>query len=377
LAGERMRLLRGLEIVIKGGQIRRVDSSTYLVKSQSGSGWYRVKWSKKKWICNCPDYRKREYECKHINAVTFLLRLPHILTMNLNPEQFACPRCGADFNNVVRTGVQRNKSGLVQRYRCKVCGYRFNDREGFEKLKNNPTLILIAIDLYLKGLSTRQIAHHLSMIYGSDASHVTVYRWVIKYLDILRKVERRLIEKLELGRRWHIDETMVKIHGRLAYVWNVLDYKTRYLIASYVSYRRNTETVERILKTVLSRVKINPRKILTDKLISYKKALERLKDTMNNDVKHISGKRFSDKINNNIVERLNRTVKKRIKNAEKFESKRSAGIIVEGLKAYYNLIRPHLGLDGKTPVEKAGSKSNSQNKLLCLLQKRSLNPKIH
>jgi len=365
-----MRLLRGLEIVIKGGQIRRIDSSTFLVKSQSHNGWYKVRWNGKKWICNCPDYKRKKCECKHINAVAFLLRLPHILTINLNPEQFTCPRCGADFDHIVRTGVQRNKSGLVQRYRCKVCGYRFNDREGFEKLKNNPTLILIAVDLFLKGLSSRQIAHHLLMIYGSEVSHVTVYRWVIRYLDALRKVERRLMKELKIGRRWHADETTVKIRGRLAYVWNVLDYRTRYLLASYVSYRRDAKTVEKVLKTVLKNVKANLAELLTDKLASYRKALESLKAKEICKVRHISGKKFDDTINNNVIERMNKTIKRRVKEAEKFSRKQTAEIILEGLRAYYNLIRPHLGLNGKTPAEKSGIKIESQNKLLYLLKMR-------
>jgi len=368
-----MRLLRGLEIVAKGGQIRRIDSSTFLVKSQSGNGWYTVKWTGKKWTCNCPDYRKKKYDCKHINAVAFLLRLPHILTINLNPEAFTCPRCGADFDHIIRAGVQKNKSGLVQRYKCKVCGCRFNDRDGFEKLRNNPTLILIAIDLYLKGLSTRQIAHHLSMIYGSDTSHVTVYRWIVKYLDILRKVEKELIKGLKLGRSWHADETTIRIRGRLAYIWNVLDYKTRYLLASYVSYRRDAETAKNILKTVLNSVKTRPDKILTDKLASYKKALEELKTVENNGLNHISGKKFTDEVNNNVIERLNKTIKKRVKSAEKFEKEGNARLVIEGLKAYYNLIRPHLGLNGKAPAEKAGCKFKSRNRLLYLLKKSSKN----
>ena len=263
-----------------------------------------------------------------------MLRLPHILTINLNPEQFTCPRCGADFEHIVRTGVQRNKSGLVQRYKCKVCGYRFNDREGFEKLKNNPTLILIAIDLYLKGLSTREIAHHLSMIYSSEISHVTVYRWIIKYLDILRK--------------------------------------TRYLLASHISYRRDAKTTEKVLRSILNNVEIDPNVLLTDKLASYKKAVKELKENNNSSLKHISGKKFTDNVNNNVIERLNKTIKKRVRNAEKFDKKRNARIIVEGFKAYYNLIRPHLTLNNRAPAEKAKIKFDSNNRLIELIRKGNL-----
>jgi hypothetical protein len=42
MAGARMRQLRGMEIVTRGGQVKSIPESRYLVRSQNGPGWYRV-----------------------------------------------------------------------------------------------------------------------------------------------------------------------------------------------------------------------------------------------------------------------------------------------------------------------------------------------
>ncbi|MFH0849156.1 MAG: SWIM zinc finger family protein, partial [archaeon] len=65
------RELRGLEILGKGNQIRRLDSDTYRVFSQSGSGSYLVARQGSDWTCQCPDHQFRQIICKHIFAVYF------------------------------------------------------------------------------------------------------------------------------------------------------------------------------------------------------------------------------------------------------------------------------------------------------------------
>ncbi len=87
MADARMRMLRGLEIVAKGGQISRVNNMNnklFLVKSQSTDIRYKVEWVANKWSCNCPDYTKNAKPCKHVYAVIFLSKLPQIILANAN-----------------------------------------------------------------------------------------------------------------------------------------------------------------------------------------------------------------------------------------------------------------------------------------------------
>ncbi|MEM3551955.1 MAG: hypothetical protein QXV01_12805 [Candidatus Bathyarchaeia archaeon] len=55
-----LRELRGLSIVALGGQIKKADESTFLVRSQSDpSSHHKVKWNDDGWVCDCADYAKR------------------------------------------------------------------------------------------------------------------------------------------------------------------------------------------------------------------------------------------------------------------------------------------------------------------------------
>jgi transposase-like protein len=63
--------------------------------------------------------------------------------------------------------------------------------------------------------------------------------------------------------------------------------------------------------------------------------------------------RFIDSTNNNLVERLNGTVREREKVMRGFKKEESAQQILEGFRAYYNFIRKHQSLNGKTPAETA------------------------
>src|SRR5208282_2903316 len=134
MAGARMRQLRGMEIVARGGQIRRITQEKYEVHSQRGDDWYTVEWNDRRWVCSCPDFNDSGSACKHIYAIGFLNRLPHILMTNTNYEALTCPKCNADPKETVSIGQRRTKSGSTRRYRCKRCGYKFSDRFGFEKM---------------------------------------------------------------------------------------------------------------------------------------------------------------------------------------------------------------------------------------------------
>lgn len=69
---------------------------------------------------------------------------------------------------------------------------------------------------------------------------------------------------------------------------------------------------------------------------------------------------------NNIVERHNGTIREREKVTRNL--KEQAPLIVEGYRNYFNLVRPHQALDGKTPAEKAGISIGDRNKWLGLIK---------
>ena len=76
------RELRGLGIVFKGGQIRRVTDGSFVAKSSSGVRPYDLRWTGHLWICSCPDFVKHNDLCKHLHALRFSLALPFIIATN-------------------------------------------------------------------------------------------------------------------------------------------------------------------------------------------------------------------------------------------------------------------------------------------------------
>ncbi|MDA4119780.1 MAG: integrase core domain-containing protein, partial [Thaumarchaeota archaeon] len=107
-----------------------------------------------------------------------------------------------------------------------------------------------------------------------------------------------------------------------------------------------------------------PETFTSDGLISYRKGLPKP------GIRHISGRRFSASWNNNRLERFNKSVRRRVRVSEKFTDEESARLLMDGgYRSFYNLIRPHMALGGKTPAEKAGFRFRSQNHLLELVKK--------
>jgi hypothetical protein len=53
--------------------------------------------------------------------------------------------------------------------------------------------------------------------------------------------------------------------------------------------------------------------------------------------------------------------------------KREDSPLIAGLQIYHNNVRPHMGLDNKTPAEVAGIKVEGNDKWLTLIQNASRN----
>ena len=83
-------------------------------------------------------------------------------------EIVICPKCSQS-NAIVKSGIVNNK----QRYLCKTCVYHFTVRKIGKKIDNY--YIVKAIQLYMEGLSLREIERVLGV------SHSTISNWIKKY----------------------------------------------------------------------------------------------------------------------------------------------------------------------------------------------------
>jgi len=266
-------------------------------------------------------------------------------------KPFCCKFCGSE--NYIKYGKRNGK----QNYMCKDCGRKFVDNLYFENLKVNPKIICLTLDLYFKGVSLRKISDHLKQFHDIDVCYTTVFRWIDRYIKIMDEYVRQF--KPNLSDIWNVDEMMISIKGEWFYLWNVIDDKTRFHLASVISKERKIADAQKTMITAKKRSHgKRPKYIITDGLTSYVKAIDNEFHTARRDTIHVGnvgirGKDYyKDIFDNNLVERLHGTIRERNKTQRGLKDEYSA--FIRGHQVYYNYIRPHKSLFDKTPAEFAG-----------------------
>lgn len=357
---------KGLEIANNGDQIRRISDDTYRVLSQSGNGSYDVIRMELGWSCSCPDHVYRGVKCKHVYAVEFSLKLREKVASQTIIEPIniqACPICHSE--NIVKHGVRHNESGDIQRLTCKDCGKWFVVNLGFERMKANPKIITGAMQLYFTGESLRNVQKFLKL-QGVTVSHVAVYKWIKKYVGLMEKYLDQITPKV--SDTWRADELYVKIKGNMKYLFALMDDETRYWIAQEVADTKETHDARMLLRIGREVTGKRPMTLITDGLRTYHDAYlkEYWTKRMATRTEHVFHIAIKGEMNNNKMERLNGEIRDREKVMRGL--KKMDTPILRGYQIYHNYIRPHEGLNGKTPAEACGIEVKGDNKWITLIQ---------
>lgn len=371
-----VRKQKGDKIAHKKDAVRRLNETRYRVRSQSGNGIYSVEKTEIGWKCDCPDHKFRGMKCKHIWAVeiSFGMREQAKPKTILEPiVAVGCPGCGS--MNSRKDGIRHNKSGDLQKYKCLDCGKWFSINVGFEKMKNSPQAITTAMQLYFSGESLRNTMKSLKFI-GVEVSHTTVNRWIEKYTGIMKAYADNI--KPNVSQMWRADEVYIKIRGDMKYLFALIDDETRYWIAQEVADGKQTHDARNIFheaKVIADKI---PETLITDGLHSYKEAFRKeFLTTTTPKSQHINAIKLSGKAhtaNNNKMERINGEIRDREKTMRGLKIKETP--ILQGMQVYHNFIRPHEGLDGKTPAEACGIELKGDNKWITLIQNASVKAKF-
>ena len=377
MATTQPRIMRGYAILAKGDQPKPLGDDSYLVKSQSGNGNYVVALVEGGWRCECPDYRFRGVDCKHINSVRFWIALRKKVEkssiFSLDEEILEAKRCRfCGSPAIVKRGKRKCRFGYKQVYYCKDCGRKFVPQDAFQRMRYDPRVITVTLDLYFKGTSLRKVSDHLEMFYGIKINHTTILRWIRKFGTLIQEYVDTLDPKV--SQQWHVDEMKVKISGNWRWIWNGIDKDTRFMLASMISEKRMIQDARNAFQKAKAIGKVKPDRVVTDGLHSYEGAFKKEFWTLRGPrTKHVRMPRFRDKTNNCLVERLNGTIREREKVMRGLKQEESAQKILEGFRAYYNFIRKHQSLKGKTPAEMANIDLGLEgNKWLELIKKASV-----
>ena len=355
---------RGQEIANLQNQIKSIDDLTYVVKSQSHNGEYCITKVDNEWLCECPDNKYRHVKCKHIFGVEFSLKLKEQVKICRVIEEVTVSNCVyCHSSNTKKFSVRRNKSGDIQRFSCLDCGKTFSVNIGFERMKHNSQAITSAMQLYFSGESLRNTMTSLKLL-GVEVSHQTVYNWIKKYVRLMKDYAEKITPNV--SDTWRVDELYVKVKGDMKYLFAMMDDETRFLIAQEVAETKEKHDARLLFFRAKRLMGKQPKTLITDGLPSYSVACEQVFDG----TKHIRKITFNGKKhNNNKMERVNGEIRDREKTMRGLKKKRTP--VLTGYQLYHNYIRPHEGLNGKTPAEACGIRVEGNNKWLTLIQNAS------
>jgi len=272
------------------------------------------------------------------------------ITMN-EIREIKCKYC--DSRNVVRFGTYKG----TQQYFCKSCNRKFNLSDTLRKMKTPIRIIADALSMYYSGMSLNAISRHIEHEYEQSVTNAGIYNWLMRFSKDVVRLAEEYVPKV--GDVWIADETALNIgKSHKVWFWDIIDAKTRFLLASHISVNRTTADALTLMKKAEARANKIPELVFTDKLQAY---LDGIEIAWGADTKHIPSKGFEAPMNTNLIERFHGSLKDRVKVMRGLRNKDSARLLLDGWLVYYNFLRPHESLKGKTPAEVAGIKFPYRN----------------
>ncbi len=252
-----------------------------------------------------------------------------------------CKYCQS--SNVIKYG----KYGDTQLYYCKDCGSKFKDDDTLFHMKTPANQVTSALNMYYEGMSIKAISRNLKQEHGNMPSTATIYEWIQKYTQYATDSIKGYKPK-KVGDTWVADETVIEIDGNNVWLWDVIDYDTRFLLATRISRSRTTQDAQMLYDRAVKTAGKEPGKVITDKLASY------LDVRWGKGTEHIRSRPFAVENNTQLIERFHSTLKQRTKVMRGLKNIMSALEFMDGWSVHYNYLRPHHSLDDRTPAEVAG-----------------------
>ncbi|MCL5729955.1 MAG: DDE-type integrase/transposase/recombinase [Candidatus Pacearchaeota archaeon] len=268
-------------------------------------------------------------------------------------DKAICPHCKSE--DVVKRGTFESQAhGKQQRYFCKSCNRKFIERTAFYRMRNTPDKITNAIDLFYRGVSTRQVQAHLGVFYPHNADHSNIYRWIVKYSKMISGFTDKL--KLRVGREMQIDEVEYNRRKQadkkgIEKNWfiDTIDPDSRFMITSEFANSRGELGIKKVLYRARAKTGEQIKVITSDGYLLYPRVVKSIfgyhrfqrGELRHNVVNASRGEGF-----NIMIERMHNSIRQRTNPFRGFHgSVESAHAIMKGMEVYYNFIRKHLAIN--------------------------------
>ena len=158
--------------------------------------------------------------------------------------------------------------------------------------------------------------------YPSDS---TVYEWIDRFTK--EAIQHAKGYTPDVGDVWIADETVLKIGGRKVWFWDLIDVKTRYLLASHLSTARTTHDARVLMARAAKKAEKPPKVVITDQLAAY---IDGIELNFGADTKHIPAKKLTMTPGTQLIERFHSTLKARTKVMRDLKSLDSGRQLLQG-----------------------------------------------
>ncbi|MRY42714.1 DDE-type integrase/transposase/recombinase [Clostridium beijerinckii] len=342
---------------------------TYLYDNNGGRGQYLCK------VCDTTFNPKNYYQ------KSIVLRCPHCsktLERIKARKDFYVYKCKNDncsfYQNNLKSMTKSEKQDFKKnpgkfkvRYIFRDFTFDFKPLSKESPVKSKVSLPNIMISSYTLGLiltyyvnyglSSRKTAALLKDIHDIKISHQAI----LNYVNAVSIVVKPFIDNYDykLSDSFCGDETYIKVNGKWNYIFFFFDAVKKIILSYRVSPHRDTETAVKAIDDVLSKLKEIPEdlNLITDGNPIYLLAQHFFAShSIKFDVTQVIGLTNKDEISKEyrplkqIIERLNRTFKGNYRATTGFGSPNGSVAFVTMFVAYFNFLRPHSALEGKTPV---------------------------
>jgi putative transposase len=193
-----------------------------------------------------------------------------------------CVACGS---SEVTERPERTAQGY-RRFRCRTCSKQYNERSGtvLNHAQYPSDVIALVVLWRLRYRLTLRDLAEMFLLRGIVFSYEAVREWEAKLAPLLADElrRRRRGKGGSRGRRWHVDETYLKVGGRWAYLYRAIDPDGN-LVDIMLSEHRDMAAAQAFFRSAKAVTGVTPDQVTTDGHGSYPRAI---RSTLGGDVEH-------------------------------------------------------------------------------------------
>lgn len=252
-----------------------------------------------------------------------------------------CKYCGS--SNLIKYGKYKE----TQYYLCNNCKHKFSSYRTIPKMHYPTSKIAQALHSYYEGMSLNEIRRNFIEQYNNYISDVTVWNWVNRFSRLAIIMASNCRPKV--SNLWIAYETKTRIGRKEIWLWDILDTKTLFLLASHLSPERTKRDIRHLFQLACERADKTPTVIYTDKLTTYFRQIKgaRVLDDS-------KAGNFDTENDVSVIKRFRWAIDDRAKAVRGLHSVTSAKLLMDGWFVHYNFFKPRTSLRNRTPASVAG-----------------------